>query len=306
MEATAPAAAASSAPASGQGFAARAAAAMETYGPLVFGLDPSRRVLVEWGMGDDADGLDAFVDIAVEAVTGSVGVVKPQSAFYERWGWRGIRSLARLVEGCRAAGVLVILDAKRGDVGSTNQAYADAYLGPSAGIPVDALTVTPYLGLAAMGPILEGAAGHGAGVFVVTRSSNPEGRALQRARHDDGTTVEAELVLAIGAENLRVAPCAAVGPYGAVWGPTHGGTAGRAVPGGSGDVDLRLMRGLFLAPGVGAQRATPAAVAASFPDCPERVLPSASRSLLDAGPEPAALREAAGALAAELRTALFG
>src|SRR5580658_3243349 len=129
-------------------FAARFAETSERFGPLVFGLDPSGPLLTSWGLGDTPDGLERFVDIVVEAAVGSVGVVKPQSAFYERHGWRGVRALARLVEECRAAGLLVLLDAKRGDVGSTNVAYAEAYFTDGAGIRVDALTITPYLGLA--------------------------------------------------------------------------------------------------------------------------------------------------------------
>jgi orotidine-5'-phosphate decarboxylase len=249
---------------------------MREYGPLVFGLDPSGDILVEWGVGDSADGLERFVDIVVEASVGTVGVVKPQSAFYERHGWRGMRCLARLVDACRTAGVLVLLDAKRGDVGSTNEAYAEAYLGPDAAIPVDAITITPYLGLAAMQPILDRAVANGAGVFIVTRSSNAEGRAIQGARHPSTTTVEHQLVVDIAAENHRVAPDS-IGPIGAVFGPTHGPPT---------DFDLSVMNGLFLAPGVGTQGATPADVAACFASCPDRVLPSASRSLLGAGPEP--------------------
>jgi orotidine-5'-phosphate decarboxylase len=249
---------------------------------------------VAWELGDTADGLEHFVDIVVEAVVGTVGVVKPQAAFYERHGWRGIRSLSRLVEACRAAGVLVLLDAKRGDVGSTNEAYAEAYLGPEAGIEVDAITITPYLGLSAMQPILDRAVANGAGVFIVTRSSNPEGRSIQEARHAGTTTVEHQLVLDIAAENDRVAP-GQIGPIGAVFGPTHGPPVG---------FDLSVMNGLFLAPGVGAQGATPADVAACFASCPDRVLPAASRSLLSAGPDPSALRTEARLLATELQRLL--
>jgi len=205
-----------------------------------------------------------------------------------------MRSLARLVDACRTAGVLVLLDAKRGDVGSTNEAYAEAYLGPEAGIPVDAITVTPYLGLAAMQPILDRAVANGAGVFIVTRSSNAEGRAIQGARHPSTTTVEHQLVVDIAAENRRVAPDT-IGPIGAVFGPTHGPPT---------EFDLSTMNGLFLAPGVGAQGATPADVAACFAACPDRVLPSASRSLLAAGPDPARLRAEAQLLAAELQRLL--
>jgi len=275
-------------------FIDRVRAAMGRYGPLVFGLDPSGDLLTEWSLTDTPDGLERFVDIVVDASVGAVGVVKPQAAFYERHGWRGIRSLARLVESCRGAGLLVLLDAKRGDIGSTSQAYAEAYLGPDAGIPVDAITISPYLGLAAMQPILDRAVASDAGVFVVTRSSNAEGRALQSARHADTATVEQRLVADIAAENNRLAP-RRVGPIGSVFGPTHGPPT---------DFDLHAMNGLFLAPGVGAQGATPATVAACFADCPDRVLASASRSLLAAGPDPSRLRDSAQTLAAHLRDAL--
>jgi orotidine-5'-phosphate decarboxylase len=174
------------------------------HGPGVLGLDPSGSLLEAWGLGDSADGLDRFVDIAIAAADGSVAVVKPQSAFYERHGWEGIRALARLVEGCRAAGVLVLLDAKRGDVGSTNDAYAEAYLGPDAAIPVDALTVTPYLGFRALRSVFERASNAGAAIFVVTRSSNPEGRALQLAHVPDGRSVEQHRVVLAERELRRV------------------------------------------------------------------------------------------------------
>jgi orotidine-5'-phosphate decarboxylase len=288
----------------GPGFADRFAKARAIHGPLSFGLDPSGGLLQQWSLGDTADGLERFVDIVLEAAAGAVAVVKPQSAFYERHGWKGIRVLARLVAEARDAGLLVLLDAKRGDVGSTNEAYAESYFGPKAGIPVDALTVTPYLGLEAMRPIFDRAAAAGGAVFVVTRSSNPEGRSIQEARVGGGGTVEASLLAAIAAENRRLAPTpdsapvpapGAVGPVGAVFGPTHEPPAG---------LDLAGMNGLFLAPGVGAQGATFADVARCFSACADRVLPAASRSLLAAGPDVGALRDALAAACAEARAAL--
>lgn len=280
----------------GPGFADRFAKARAVHGPLTFGLDPSGALLREWSLGDSSDGLERFVDIAVEAAAGAVAVVKPQSAFYERHGWQGVRSLARLVAECRDAGLLVLLDAKRGDVGSTNEAYAEAYFGPGAGIPADALTVTPYLGLEAMRSIFDRAAGAGSGVFVVTRSSNPEGRTVQEARVGGGESVEGWMLGAIAAENRRLAPeTGTVGPIGAVFGPTHEPPDG---------LDLAGMNGLFLAPGVGAQGATLADVARCFAACPDRVLPAASRSLLAAGPDVKALRDGLAAAGADARAAL--
>jgi orotidine-5'-phosphate decarboxylase len=274
-------------------FADRFAVVRDTCGPLVLGADPHGELLGRWGLGDDADGLERFTDIVLAAATGSVGLIKPQSAFYERHGWRGIRALTRLTETARAQGLLVILDVKRGDVGSTNDAYAAAYLGDGAPVQADAITVHPYLGLAAMGEFVDRASGSGGCLLVVVRSSNPEGRAVQSATAADGLTVDQRLLADIGALNARLAP-GRIGPVGAVVGP------GAVDP----PLDLAAANGLLLAPGVGAQGAAPADVAATFAACPDRVMPSASRSLLAAGPGVAALRDAAARLNEEFRTLL--
>src|ERR1039458_4299517 len=158
-------------------FASRFASVRSQYGPLAWGLDPSGAILDAWGVGDTPDGLDRFADIALEAATGTVGLVKIQAAFFERQGWRGFRTLQRLVAEGRSAGLLVIVGAKRGDVGTTNDAYAEAFLGTDAPLGCDALTVHPYLGLAAMGSFVSRAQEAGSCLLVVTRSSNPEGPA---------------------------------------------------------------------------------------------------------------------------------
>jgi orotidine-5'-phosphate decarboxylase len=275
-------------------FAARFAAARARFGPLVWGLDPSGELLDTWGLGDSPDGLDRFADIMLDAAVGTVGLVKPQSAFYERHGWRGIRTLQRLVADARASGLLVILDVKRGDVGTTNEAYAEAFLGAGAPLEADAMTVHPYLGLGAMNAFVSRAQDAGACLLVVTRSSNPEGRAIQAARGPGGQfLVEETLLRDIGALNAALAP-GGIGPVGAVVGPAP------LEP----SLDLSAAHALFLAPGLGAQGATSADVARTFAACPDRVMPSASRSLLSVGPDRAALRAAATALAAELRSTL--
>jgi orotidine-5'-phosphate decarboxylase len=274
-------------------FADRFAAARDARGPLVLGADPHARVLSAWGLTDDADGLERFTDIVLAAADGTVGLVKPQSAFYERHGWRGVRALTRLTGAARALGLLVILDVKRGDVGSTNAAYAQAYLGDGAPVAADAITVHPYLGLAAMGEFTARALEAGAGVLDVVRSTNPEGRGVQSAATPGGLTVEQRLLADIGALNARLAP-GRLGPAGAVVGPSP------AVP----PLDLAAANGLLLAPGVGAQGTAPAGVAAAFAACPDRVMPSASRSLLAAGPGVAALRGAAARLNDEFRALL--
>jgi orotidine-5'-phosphate decarboxylase len=274
-------------------FASRFARARSGPGPLVWGLDPSGALLGAWGLGDDPDGLDRFADIMLDAAAGTVGLVKPQSAFFERHGWRGFRTLSRLIAEARSAGLLVVLDVKRGDVGSTNDAYADAFLGPGAPLQADAVTVHPYLGLAAMDAFVSRAHQAGSCLLVVTRSSNPEGRAIQSARGPGGRQVDETLLGEIGALNRMLAG-GEIGPVGAVIGPAC------IEP----ELDLARAQALFLAPGVGAQGATPQDVAEVFASCPDRVMPSASRSLLQAGPGIGALQDGAAALAAEFRRLL--
>ena len=276
-------------------FATRFAAVRAVRGPLVLGLDPSADVLESWCLGDSADGLDRFADIVLAAADSAVGLVKPQSAFYERHGWRGIRTLQRLVADARSTGLLVILDVKRGDVASTNDAYAEAYLGKGAPLAADAITVHPYLGVGAMGRLVSRAADSGSCLLVVTRSSNPEGRLVQSSVTAGGLLVEQDLLRQIRALNDNLAS-GGIGPVGAVIAPA------RLHP----ELDLAAANCLFLAPGVGAQGAAVADVAEVFAACQDRVIPSASRSLLTAGPDVRKLADAAAALAAEFRAALPG
>lgn len=272
-------------------FATRFEAVRTSIGPLVWGLDPSGQLLEQWGLGDTPDGLDRFADICLNAADGAIGIIKPQSAFYERHGGRGFQTLQRLVSDARAAGLLVILDAKRGDVGSTNDAYAEAFLGADAPMAADALTVNPYLGFAAMGSFISRAHESGSALIVVTRSSNPEGRRIQSATNDDGT-VEAGLLREIGEVNARLAP-GEIGPIGAVIGPTHMKPA----------LDLASANALYLAPGLGAQGATPDDIAEVFATCRDRVMPSASRALLS-GPDVGQLQDALHAMGLRIRDAL--
>jgi orotidine-5'-phosphate decarboxylase len=276
-------------------FAARAQEAMRSHGPLVFGLDPSGDILEGWGLGDTPDGLDRFVDIVLETCIGTVGIVKPQAAFYERHGWRGIRSLSRLVGSARDAGVIVVLDAKRGDVGSTMEAYAQAYLGEDAAMRVDAITATPYLGFETIRPLFDRAAASCSCVLVVARSTSPQGRAIQEARHPDGSSVEERILSEIAAANEQLAP-GRLGPVGAVFGPTHGPPL----------FDLKAANCLFLAPGVGTQGATAKDVAQCFAACPDRVLASSSRGLLRHGPDRSRMTAVWNKLSGELRVLNVG
>src|SRR6188472_2454762 len=141
-------------------FGARVHAAMRARGPLCAGIDPHAGLLHEWGLDDDVSGLERFALTAAEQLAPRVAVVKPQSAFYERFGSRGIVVLERVIALCREAGAQVLLDVKRGDIGSTNGAYADAYLDPASPLAVDAITASPYLGFGSLQPMVDTARKH--------------------------------------------------------------------------------------------------------------------------------------------------
>jgi orotidine-5'-phosphate decarboxylase len=127
-------------------FGTRLRHAMDARGPLCVGIDPHAGLLAQWGLDDSPAGLETFALTVVEALADRVAVLKPQSAFFERHGSAGIAALEKAVVAAREAGALVLLDAKRGDIGSTMQGYAEAYLDQSSPMAVDALTVSPYLG----------------------------------------------------------------------------------------------------------------------------------------------------------------
>src|ERR687894_2937422 len=161
-------------------FGARLADAVAARGPLCVGIDPHAGLLEQWGLPDSPDGLARFTDAVVDALAGQVAVLKPQLAFYERHGSRGLAVLERAVQRAREAGALVLLDAKRGDIGSTMDAYAD-YLRPEHPLAVDAMTVSPYLGPDSLQPAVDTARLCGGGLFVLARTSNPDAGTLQHA-----------------------------------------------------------------------------------------------------------------------------
>ncbi|WP_329180787.1 orotidine-5'-phosphate decarboxylase [Streptomyces sp. NBC_01477] len=273
-------------------FGARLRHAMDTRGQLCVGIDPHASLLADWGLGDGVAGLERFTMTVVEALGEQVAVFKPQSAFFERFGSRGVAVLERAVARARQAGALVLMDAKRGDIGSTMAAYAATYLDKDSPLFSDALTVSPYLGFGSLRPALDAARISGSGVFVLALTSNPEGAQVQRATAGDGRQV-AQLVLDdIAAENSGADP---LGSVGAVVGATLG-EAG---------VDLAV-NGPLLAPGVGAQGATPADLLGVFGAALGNVLPSVSRGVLRHGPDGRALRDAALRYADEVRTAFEG
>jgi orotidine-5'-phosphate decarboxylase len=269
-------------------FGERLAAVVAERGPLTVGIDPHLPLLRAWGLSPDVDGLERFAMTAIEAIGPSVAVVKPQSAFFERFGSRGIAVLERLLAAVRDAGALSIVDVKRGDIGSTTAGYAAAYLDPASPLAADAMTASPYLGFGSLAPLLETAYEHGAGVFVLALTSNPEGASVQRALAPDGRTVAQTILDDVAAANA--AEGRELGSVGVVVGATVGAHGHR----------LDHLRGPVLAPGLGAQGAGAADLPGVFGAALPWVLPAVSREVLGAGPHPAALRATVARLADEV------
>ncbi len=267
-------------------FGARLYAAMDQHGPLCAGIDPHAPLLAAWGLGDDLDGLRRFTDRAVEAFAGSVAAVKPQSAFFERFGAAGVAVLEDAIRALRSAGTLVVLDVKRGDIGSTAQAYADAYLRADAPMAVDAITASPFLGVGSLDPMVDTALANDAGVFVLALTSNPEGPQVQHAKAASGGTVAGEVLAALAERNAGASP---LGSLGAVVGATIGETG----------EDLAI-NGPLLVPGIGAQGGTTSDVRRIFGSSVRNVLAASSREVLRAGPTVEGLRRAAQRLAEDL------
>ena len=271
----------------GESFGTRLRRAMDERGPLCAGIDPHPGLLREWDLPETAAGLERFALTAAEALGPVVAAVKPQSAFFERFGSAGIEVLERTIATARAQGAQVILDVKRGDIGSTAQAYADAYLDQTSPLACDAITASPFLGFGSLAPMIETARANDAGVLVLALTSNPEGPEVQSA-DADGISVAGRMLAHLAAANEGAMP---MGSFGAVVGATIAPPA----------EDLAV-NGPLLAPGVGAQGGDAATVRTIFAGVLDLVLPSVSRSLLAAGPDVAALAGAARRQAEEMAT----
>lgn len=263
-------------------FGARFLARSASLGRLCVGMDPHASVLRDWGLPVSVDGLREFSRICVDAFADTACVVKPQVAFYEAFGSAGLAVLEDSLAALRAAGTLVIADAKRGDIGSTMAGYATAWLGEDSPLQADAVTVSPYLGLGSLAPVVELGERTGRGVIVLAATSNPSGPQFQTLRTGtagDGPTV-AQTVVDHAAELNRVHTVqGTVGNIGVVVGAT---------------VDsppvLDAVGGPVLMPGVGAQGGTAADVARIAGAAVNLTSPNISRSILAAGPDIEILR----------------
>ncbi|WP_143965463.1 orotidine-5'-phosphate decarboxylase [Gordonia zhaorongruii] len=270
-------------------FAERYREAVAQRGRLCAGIDPHAALLTAWGLPVDIDGLRSFADACVAGIGPVAAVVKPQVAFFEQFGSAGFAVLEDVIAGCRAAGALVVADAKRGDIGTTMAAYTTAWLDDGSPLCSDAVTVSPYPGFGSLDPTVAVARATARGVFALARTSNPDGGELQTAGTAGGGTVAQSIVDAAAAANAD-----GTGTVGVVVGATreHG-------------LDLSALRGPILSPGLGAQGATAADLARIFDGADASwLLPAASRSILGSGPDVAALSAAVSAARDEIEAAL--
>lgn len=262
-------------------FGDRLASAMGERSPLCVGIDPHAATLAGWGLARDEQGLTAFGATLVDAAAGRAAIVKPQVAFFEAAGVAGYRALDATIRRARDAGLLVVADVKRGDIGTTGDDYALAWLDRDGPFAADAMTVSPYLGYGSLRGTIDVARRNGAGVFVLAATSNPEARVLQTAVLAEGPrtgrTVAAGIVLDVADDNRSVGD-QALGDVGLVLGATlHLDDFGI-------DADA-IGTAPVLAPGFGAQGARIEDLRALYGARAEQVLVSESRGLLTDGPD---------------------
>ena len=261
-------------------FATRLSERVDRHGPLCVGIDPSGAVVGQWERADDVEGLEYVARSTLEAAVDTAAAVKVQVAFFERFGSSGYRVLERVLSEAHGASLLVIADAKRGDVGSSSVGYAEAWLTDRSPLAVDAVTASPFLGVGSLAPLLSQAHQTGRAVFVLAATSNDEGRVVQGAITDDGVPVEVSVLRAVATLNERGG---LAGAGGAVVGAT------RARPA----FDLSQLGGPLLVPGVGAQGATVERVERLLRGVPRGTfLVNVGRAILERGPVRRELRDA--------------
>lgn len=261
-------------------FADRLADRVRQYGPLCLGVDPHASLLRAWGLPDRPQGLATFCNTVMDAAAGNVAIIKPQIAFFERHGSQGVAVLESLLKRARSEGVMTLIDAKRGDIGSTMAAYAETFLDAEAPLAGDAVTVSPFLGPGSLTPAADLARARGRGIFVLALTSNPEGHQVQHARTPDGS-VAATIVDWCRNRNVHDQGAAGI---------VVGATVGQAI--GDLGINLDLGGGWILAPGVGAQGAAASDLRHLFGVASGRVIAPISRGILGAGPQVTRLQDA--------------
>jgi orotidine-5'-phosphate decarboxylase len=262
-------------------FGARLRTAIAERGHLCVGIDPHPFLLESWGLPDNGQGAREFGLRVVDAAAGRVGIVKPQNAFFERLGAAGYSALEDVLSAARSAGLLVIADVKRGDVGTSVEAYGQAWLTPGSPLESDAMTISAFQGVGSIAAPMDLAMRSGKGMFVLAATSNPEAARIQLARADagdDATSVARVIIDDVMNYNAQRAD-GAVGSIGVVLGATLD-LADYGI-----DVAAAPSPGLpVLAPGFGHQGAKLADAPNIYGALLANTVVSDSRSLLSAGP----------------------
>ena len=275
-------------------FGDRLAAAMDERGPLCVGIDPYPKLLQAWGLEDSAESLRTFTTAVYEGCAPYAAALKPQVALFERHGSAGLAVLEELFARAAEDRVLIVADAKRGDIGSTMKAYADAWLSTCSPLGTDSVTLSPYLGFESLRPALDAAAANQRGTFVLALTSNPEGKSVQHVgKTEDTGAVAKQIIAAATAENTaqtweRMGSCGLV----------VGATVGEALHDLA--IDLSAFNGPILSPGYGAQGASAKDLYRVFAGVESQVLVNSSRGVLSAGPQVADLAQAAQMARADL------
>lgn len=270
-------------------FGTRLRQAMDARGPLCVGIDPHPALLEAWGLANSAEGVREFSLRVVEAMAGVAAIVKPQVALYERFGSAGFAALEETLQAAKAADLLTLSDAKRGDIGSTMAAYATAWLDDASPLASDAVTLSPYLGYESLRPAIDLAAATGRGVFVLGLTSNPEGASVQHVGGDK--SVAKSIIEQVSKENATAED---MGHVGLVVGATIGDAPAKL------GIDLSASKAPLLTPGLGAQGATAQDIATAFASSYRQVLGTSSRDILKVGPDALGLRDKARRVRDEL------
>ena len=278
-------------------FGDRLAKAMAERGPLCVGIDPHPNLLEQWGLEDSAAGLAAFTEAVYEGCAPFAATLKPQMALFERHGSAGLAVLEALFARAAADGVLIVADAKRGDIGSTMKAYADAWLGSSSPLGTDSVTLSPYLGFESLRPALDLADENDRGTFVLALTSNPEGKSVQHVGASESEGAVAKRIIAAATAENASRQWEQMGPCGLV----VGATVGQALV--DLGIDLSVFNGPILSPGYGAQGASAADLYRVFAGVESQVLVNSSRGVLAAGPSVEGLAQAAQAARNDLLAA---
>lgn len=281
-------------------FGLRLKNAMAKYGPLCVGIDPHRKMLLNWGYKMDAQGAELFSMRMLQAMNGRAAAVKFQSSMFERYGSKGFAALERVLYAARQMDVITIVDCGHGGLSTTISALADAYFKPDAPLLTDAITLLPYYGARSMGGLINEALNNGRGVFIASLTSNREGASLQTAIRQTGsyrgTTVAHGIAQTAQIFNNNTKGMGSVGLI-------VGATIGDWMNGGG--IDLTSFTGPILSPGYGWQGAEANDLKTVFAGTHGNVLVTVSRSIASHGPDIGALSNATERIAWDIRQALM-